>query len=177
MNTLLISYVNRSSLSHTNKEKNDALIVICSVTFAFSFVYQNNENLIYYSSTIKGSLFLFFSLFLSLTLFTMIYKKHTSLLSAKIETDSLNYGKLDTFESIYWYLHLFLLLIVNHHSSCSSSSICDNNENVFMKGNLSRCFGQSLNRKYYKLVHMLRHYYFRILLRLEKDDESYHKYR
>jgi CHASE1-domain containing sensor protein len=42
--------------------------------FILTFVYQNNENMIYYSSTIKGSLFIFFSLFLSLTLFTMIYK-------------------------------------------------------------------------------------------------------
>jgi hypothetical protein len=65
--------------------------------FIFSLVYQNNENMIYYLSTIKGSLFVFFSLFLSLTHFTMIYKKHTSLLSAKTGTDSSNYGKMDIF--------------------------------------------------------------------------------
>jgi hypothetical protein len=103
MNTPL--YINRLSLSHTNKEMNDALIVLCSMTFAFSFVYQNNENLIYYLSTIKGSLFIFFSLFLSFSLsfthVTMIHKKRTSLLSAKIGTDSLNYGQTDTFESIH----------------------------------------------------------------------------
>jgi hypothetical protein len=77
--------------------------------FIFAFVYQNNQNMIYYLSTIKGNLFIFFSLFLSLTLFTMIYKKHTSLLSAKFGTDSSshgktnssNYGKTDTFESTY----------------------------------------------------------------------------
>jgi hypothetical protein len=72
---------------------------------AFSFVYQNNENLIYYLSTIKGSLFIFLSfylfLFLSFTHSTMIHKKRTCLLSAKIGTDGSNYGKLDTFESIH----------------------------------------------------------------------------
>jgi hypothetical protein len=68
---ILLLYINRLSLSSTNKEKNDALIVVCSVTF-FAFVYQNNENMIYYSSTIKGSLFIFFSLFLSLILLWFI---------------------------------------------------------------------------------------------------------
>jgi hypothetical protein len=103
MNTPL--YINRLSLSHTNKEKNDALIVLCSVTFAFSFVYQNNENLIYYSSTIKGSLFIFFSLFLSLTLFTMINKKLCNPVCSVIEllstysffTESKTHIMLDTF--------------------------------------------------------------------------------
>jgi hypothetical protein len=65
--------------------------------FIFAFVYENNQNMIYYSSTIKENLFIFFSLFLSLTIFAMIYKKHTSLLSAKIGADSSNYGKIDTF--------------------------------------------------------------------------------
>jgi uncharacterized Fe-S cluster-containing protein len=45
----------------------------------------------------------YLSLFLSLsfTHFTMNYKKHASLLSVKIGIDSSNYGKIDTFESIY----------------------------------------------------------------------------
>jgi hypothetical protein len=68
--------------------------------FMFSLVYQNNENMINYSSTIKGDLV---SLFLSLsfTHFTMIHKKRTCLLSAKIGTDISNYGNTDTFGSIY----------------------------------------------------------------------------
>jgi hypothetical protein len=45
----------------------------------------------------------FVSLFLSLsfTHFTMTRKNRTSLLSAKIGTDSSNYGKIDTFERIH----------------------------------------------------------------------------
>jgi amino acid permease len=93
---MLLLYINRSSLSHSNKEKNDALIVLCSVTLFFLFVYQNNENMVYYSSTIKGDL-VSLSLSLSFTHFTMINKKRTSLLSAKIGTDISNYGKMDTF--------------------------------------------------------------------------------
>jgi hypothetical protein len=64
----------------------------------------------------------------------MTYKKHTSLISAKVGTDSSNYGKIDTIESIYRLLYLLLFLLlstVNHHSSF----IGDNNENDFMKGN------------------------------------------
>jgi hypothetical protein len=62
------------------------------------FFSQNNENMIHYLSTIKGSLFIFFSL--SFTHFTMNYKKRTCLLSANIGTDGSNYGKIATFESI-----------------------------------------------------------------------------
>jgi phosphatidylglycerophosphate synthase len=82
----------------------------------------------------KGRLFTFLSLSLSFTHFTMTYKKHTSLISAKVGTDSSNYGKIDTIESIYRLLYLLLFLLlstVNHHSSF----IGDNNENDFMKGN------------------------------------------
>jgi hypothetical protein len=87
--------INRSSLSHTNKEENDDLIVLCSVIL----FYQNNENIIHCLWVIKkGDLFIFFSSFLSLT---MIHKKRTSLLSAKVRPDSSNYGKVDTFESIH----------------------------------------------------------------------------
>jgi hypothetical protein len=41
------------------------------------------------------------SFFHSFTHFTMIHKKRTCLLSANIGTDLSNYGKTDTFESIY----------------------------------------------------------------------------
>jgi hypothetical protein len=64
---------------------------------------------------------------------------------------------------------LFLLSIVKHHSSWSSSFICDNNENDFIKGDQRgsfywtlRRFGQSHNRKFYNPVRMLRHYYERV---------------
>jgi hypothetical protein len=66
------------------------------------------------------------------------------------------YGKMDIFDSIYQCLLLFLLSIVNHHSSWSSSFICDNNENVFMKGSQRGSiygnpyrFGQGRNPKFY----------------------------
>jgi hypothetical protein len=65
------------------------------------FISQNNEKMIHYSSTIKGNLFIFFfflSLFLSFTHFTMIHKKRTCLLSARIGIDGSNYGKTDTFD-------------------------------------------------------------------------------
>jgi hypothetical protein len=65
------------------------------------FISQNNEKMIHYSSTIKGSLFIFFSLFLSFTYFTIIHKKRTCLRSVQMGTDSSNYGKMDTFESIH----------------------------------------------------------------------------
>jgi hypothetical protein len=66
--------------------------------FIFSLLYQNNEKMIHYSSTIKGNLvYLSLSLSLSFTHFTVIHKKRTCLLSAKIGTDSSNYGKMDTF--------------------------------------------------------------------------------
>jgi hypothetical protein len=65
--------------------------------FIFSFVYQNNENMIYYLSTIKGKACLFFFFSLSFTHFTMISKKRTSRRSVKMGTDSSNYGKIDTF--------------------------------------------------------------------------------
>jgi hypothetical protein len=94
MNTPLC--INRSSLPLTNEEENDDLIVLCSVTLFL----RNNEDMIHYSSAIKGSLFFFF-LFLSFTHFTMNHKKRTCLLSANIGTDISNYGKTDTFESIY----------------------------------------------------------------------------
>jgi hypothetical protein len=64
------------------------------------FVYQNNENMIHYSSTINGNSFLFF-LSLSFTHFAMIHKKHTCLLSVQMGTATLKHGKTDTFESIY----------------------------------------------------------------------------
>jgi hypothetical protein len=69
---ILLLYINRSSLSSTNKEKRDVLIVLCSVTFIFSFVYQNNESMIYYLSTIKEACLFFFSLFLSFILLWFI---------------------------------------------------------------------------------------------------------
>jgi hypothetical protein len=55
--------------------------------FIFPLVYH-------YSSIIKGDLFLFLSLFLSLsfTYFSMIYKKRTSLLSARMRKDTSYYG-------------------------------------------------------------------------------------
>jgi hypothetical protein len=54
--------------------------------------------MVHYLSTIKGNLvYLSLSLSLSLSHFTMIYKKRTCLLSAKIGTDGSNYGKMDTF--------------------------------------------------------------------------------
>jgi hypothetical protein len=56
--------------------------------------------MIRYLSTIKGSLFIFFSLFLLLTHLAMIYKKRASLLSFKMGKDILQHGKTDTFESI-----------------------------------------------------------------------------
>jgi hypothetical protein len=67
----------------------------------------------------KGDLFLFPSLsfFHSFSHFTMIHKKRSSLLSSKIETDSSNYGKIDIFESIYWYLHLPFIIIFNSKPS------------------------------------------------------------
>jgi hypothetical protein len=40
---------------------------------------------------------------------------------------------LKAYTDTYTY-SLFLVSIVNHHSSWSSSFICDNNENVFIKG-------------------------------------------
>jgi hypothetical protein len=70
-------------------------------------------------STVKGSLFFFFFFFfffylsLSLTHFTTIHKKRTSLFSVQKGKDSPNYGKTDTFESINWYLYLFFILIIN----------------------------------------------------------------
>jgi hypothetical protein len=69
--------------------------------FIFAFVCQNNENMIDCLSTIKGNLVYLFFLSLSFTHFTMIHKKRTCILSAKIGTDSSNYGKMDTFESTY----------------------------------------------------------------------------
>jgi hypothetical protein len=46
---------------------------------------------------------------------------------------------------------LFLLSTVNHRSSWSSSFICDNNENVFMKGNqLLPAYIKTYIFKYYK---------------------------
>jgi hypothetical protein len=72
--------------------------------------------------------YLFLSL--SFTYFTMINKKHTSLLSDKIGTDGSNYGKTDTFESIHRLLYLLLLCSIEHyHSPWSCAFICDNNEN------------------------------------------------
>jgi hypothetical protein len=69
--------------------------------FIFSFVYQNNENMIHCLWVDKKGVFASLFLSLSFTHFTMIHKKRTSLLSAKIGTDSSNYGKIDTFEIIY----------------------------------------------------------------------------
>jgi hypothetical protein len=48
----------------------------------------------------KGG-FVSLSLSLSFTHLTMIYKKRTCLLSAKIGTDSSNYRKINTFENIH----------------------------------------------------------------------------
>jgi hypothetical protein len=42
----------------------------------------------------------------------MIHKKRTFLLSAKVGTNSLNYGKTDTFENIYPYLYLLVYYYV-----------------------------------------------------------------
>jgi hypothetical protein len=89
----------------------------------------------------------------------MIHKKRTCLLSAKIGTDSLNYGKINTLKSIHRLLYSplsLLLSTVNHHSSWSSSFICGDNGNGFVKGiqqeffywNSCR-FCQGCNRKFY----------------------------
>jgi hypothetical protein len=99
------------------------------------------------------------NLFLSLsfTHFTIIHKKRTSLLSGKIGTDSSNYGKMDTFESTYWWLYLLLLLAstVNRYTLWPSSFICGCNANNFMKETHqeplcynSRRFDQGYNKKF-----------------------------
>jgi hypothetical protein len=69
--------------------------------FIFTFVYQNNENMIDCLFIIKESLFIFLSLSLSFTHSTMTYKKRISLLSFKMGKDVSYYGKIDTFENIY----------------------------------------------------------------------------
>jgi L-lactate permease len=54
-------------------------------------------------------LFIIFSLTLSLTLFTMINKRHTSLLSVKMVPVTLKHGKIYTFESKYWWFYLLVI--------------------------------------------------------------------
>jgi hypothetical protein len=117
----MLLYINRSSLSHIRRR---TMIWL----FYAARLYLPK---IHYLSTIKGSLFIF-SLSLSFTHFTMINKKHASLLSAKIGTDSSNYGKIDTCVSINWYLYL-LLLLLSTVNRCPSF-ICANNENVKSAG-------------------------------------------
>jgi hypothetical protein len=89
----MLLYINRLS-SSTNKEENDTLIALCSVTLL------SKEDMIHYLWVIKGDL-LYLFLSLSFTHFSMIHKKRTCRLSAKIGTDRSNYGKMDTFETIY----------------------------------------------------------------------------
>jgi hypothetical protein len=93
-----ILYINGSSLSNTNKEKNGALIVL-HMTITFSIGSTQERVLIHCFCTIKTGDLL--SLSLSFTHFIMIHKKHTSLLLFKIGKDILKQGKTDTFESIY----------------------------------------------------------------------------
>jgi hypothetical protein len=65
------------------------------------------------------------------------------------------------------YTHSLLLLsIVNHHSSRSSSFVCGDNENAFMKENQrgslywhSHRFSEGPNRKYYALARSVTNYY------------------
>jgi hypothetical protein len=96
---ILLLYINKLSLSRTNKEKNDNLIGLCSVTS--QFVYQNHQDMIHYSSIIKDAfVYLFLSLFF--THFTMIYKKRTSPLLVKMAPVISRYGKTDLFETTYW---------------------------------------------------------------------------
>jgi hypothetical protein len=64
--------------------------------FIFTFVYQNKKDMIHYLFIKKEGGVSFF-LSLSFTYFTMIHKKRVCLLSAKIGTDSSNYGKMGTF--------------------------------------------------------------------------------
>jgi hypothetical protein len=58
-----------------------------------------------------GFVYLFLSL--SFSHFTMIHKKRTCLLSVQMGTDISNYGKVDTFESIYRYLYLLVIITFN----------------------------------------------------------------
>jgi hypothetical protein len=89
---------------------NDALAVLCSVAL---FAYQNNEDMIHYLCAIKKRELVYLFLSLSFTHFTMIDKKHTSLLLAKIGTDISNYGTIVTFESLYRHLYLLVLIMFN----------------------------------------------------------------
>jgi hypothetical protein len=105
----------------------------------------------------------------SLSFFHILHydlQKCPCILSFKMGTALSIFGKIDTFESIHWYSYPFFILIINGKKKSlfmvqlfylwqqwkclyERESLCWN----------SHCFGQGVERKYYGLVRILRHYY------------------
>jgi hypothetical protein len=90
-------YINRLSLSHTNKEKND-IWLLNAATFYFPIRISEYDSLFMGN---KKDEFVYIFISLSFVYFIIVHKKPTFLISVKIGTDSSNYGKIDTFESTY----------------------------------------------------------------------------